>query len=119
MSARNNQTVKDELEKMLHVGIVTPSSSDWNFRVVIVSEKDGNNNLLVDYCALNQRIKDNRCNFLKIQERFDDLKGRRILSTWIYSEEVKENTTFVCRFGTFQLEVMLFGLINARTSSSE
>lgn len=29
------------------------------------------------------------------------------------SEECKEMTTFVCRYGPYKFEVMLFGLLNA------
>lgn len=57
----------------------------------------------------------------QIEEIFVDLSGGQFFTTlelfsgyWkIRLEEgVKEMTTFICRFGTFQFEVIPFGLIN-------
>ena len=39
---RHTKVVKEEIDKMLETGIITPSTSAWSFPVVIASEKDGN-----------------------------------------------------------------------------
>lgn len=58
----------------------------------------------------------------KIEEIFDDLEGGRIFATLdLFSgyckvrvtEHCKEKTNFVCRYETFQFEVIPFGLMNA------
>lgn len=57
-----------------------------------------------------------------IQEIFDELAGNVRFATldvffgyWqiMTSESSKERTTFVCRHGTYMIEVMPFGLMNA------
>lgn len=119
---KHNKIVKEEIDRMLEAGIVTPTSSAWSFPVVIASKKDGSSRFCVDYRVLNQRMKADRFPLPKIQEIFDELIGGKVFTTldlfsgyWQIrlSEACKEKTTFVCRFGTFQFEVMPFGLMNA------
>ena len=119
---RHNGVVREELDKMLEAGIITPSVSAWSFPIVIASKKDGKPRFCVDYRTLNRRMKADRWPLLKIEEIFDDLEGSAIFTTlelfsgyWHVqmADKCKEMTTFVCRFGTFQFEVMPFGLMNA------
>ena len=107
---------------MLEAGIITPAVSAWCFPVVIASKKDGRPRFCVDYRALNKVMKADRWPLPKIEEMFDDLQGSKLFASLELftgycqvrlSEEGKEMTTFVCRFGTFQFEVMPFGLMNA------
>ncbi|CDF38852.1 unnamed protein product [Chondrus crispus] len=57
MAPLHNEIVREELDKMLEAGIITPSSAAWSFPVVIVSKKDGNPRFCVDYRSLNQKMK--------------------------------------------------------------
>lgn len=107
---------------MLKAGIIKPATSPWSFPVVIASKKDGIPRFSVDYRLLKKRIKPVRWPISHIEEIFDELNGSRIFTTldlfqgyWKVkmAEAVKEVTTFVTRYGTFRLEVMPFGLINA------
>ena len=107
---------------MLKAGIITASSSAWSFPVVIASKKEGKPRFCVDYRALNRVMKADRWPLPKIEELFDDLSGSRFFTTldlfsgyWQVRMEnsCKEKTTFICRFETFQFEVMPFGLMNA------
>ena len=107
---------------MLSAGIITPPTSAWSFPVVIATKKDGKPRFCVDYRALNQVVKPDRLPLQKIEGIFDDLEGTNVFSTrdlfsgyWqvFMAEHCKEVTTFVCRYGTFKFEVMLFGLMNA------
>ena len=122
LAPRHNELVREELDKMLEAGIITPATSAWSFPIVIVSKKDGKPRFCVDYRSLNQRMKPDRWPIPRIQEIFDDLEGSVVFSTldlfsgyWQVrmANECKEFTTFVCRFGTFKFEVMPFGLMNA------
>ena len=122
MPPRHSEVVRQELDKMLEAGIITPSASPWSFPVVIASKKDGKPRFCVDYRILNRRMKADRWPLPKTEEIFDDLEGSKVFSTldlfsgyWQVrmAEQCKEKTTFVCRYGTYKFEVMPFGLMNA------
>lgn len=70
-----NQIVREEIDKMLRAGIVTPASSAWYFPVVIETKKDGKPCSCVDYRRLNQKIKHDRWPIPMEEEIFDDLSG--------------------------------------------
>ena len=119
---RHATMVRQELDKMLEAGIITPSRSAWSFTVVNASKKDGKPRFCVDYRALDRVMKAYRWPLPKIQEIFDDLSGSQFFRTFDrfsgywqdrMDESCIEKTTFICRFGTFQFGVMQFGLMNA------
>lgn len=119
---KHNEIVKKELGMMLVAGVVTPASSEWPFPVVIASEKNGTPRFCVGYRALNQQMKAGRFPLPKIQEIIDELAEGHFFTTLDFfsgcwqiriSESWKEKTTLVCCFGTYLLEVILFGLMNA------
>ena len=122
LSPRHQEIVRLELDRMLEAGIIKPYVSAWSFPVVIFQKKDGKPRFCVDYRTLNHKMKPDRWPIPKIEEIFDDLKGNTHFTTLdLFSgywqvrlrEECKEKTTFVCRYGTYQFEVMPFGLMNA------
>ena len=60
--------------------------------------------------------------YARVDEIFDEINGSKVLTTidlfqryWqIKMDEMcKEKTTFVCRYGTYQFEMMPFGLVNS------
>ena len=89
---------------------------------MIVTKKDGNPRFCVDYRKLNAVMKRDRWPMPRVDEIFDEIKGSSVFTTidlfqgyWQIKmdESCKEKTTFVCRYGTYQFEVMPFGLMNA------
>lgn len=122
LALKHNDVVQEELKEMLKAGIITPTSSAWSFPVVIATRKDGKPRFCVDYRVLDQRMKGDRFSLPKIQEIFDESAGGVFFTTldlfsgyWQMKleERCKQKTSFVCRQGTFQFEVMSFGLMNA------
>ena len=122
MPPRDNQTVREEVEKMLRAGIVKHANSAWSFPVVIARKKDGSPRFCVDYRQLNERIKPSRWPIPHIEEIFDELRGSHVFTTldlfsgyWQIKmeESQKDITTFATRWGNFRFEVMPMGLINA------
>ena len=51
------QMVKDELDKMIEMGVIRPSTSPWALPVVIVPKKDGGIRFCIDYRKLNKIAK--------------------------------------------------------------
>lgn len=120
-----NNVVREEIDKMLKAGIITPSVSGFSVEVLIASKKDDKSRFCVDYRTLNRRMKADRWPLPRMEEIIDNLEGSEVLTTldlfsgyWQVrmAEYCKEKTTFVCGFGTFQFEVMPFGLMNARST---
>ena len=67
-------------------------------------------------------IKSDKWPILSVEEIFDELRDSCVFSTLdilqVYcqikmDETSKEKMTFICKFGTYQFEVMLFGLKNS------
>ena len=119
---RHNEVVREELRKMLEAGIITPSVSAWSFPIAIASKKDGKLRFCVDCRTFKRRMKAYRWHLPNMEEILDDLEGSSVFTTlalfsgyWQVrmAENFKEKTTFFCRFGTFQFELMPFGLMNA------
>ena len=122
MPPKHQQIVREEIDKMLEAGIIKPASSAWSFPVVIATKKDGQPRFCVDYRQLNRVMKGDRWPIPLIQEIFDELKGSKVFTTldlfsgyWqiLMCDCCAEKTTFVCRYGTYQFQVMPFGLMNA------
>ena len=117
-----NEIVRKEVDRMLAAGIITPVESSWTSPIVIVTKKDGNPRFCVDFRKLNAVMKRDRWPMPRVDEIFDEIKGSTVFTTidlfqgyWQIKmdESCKEKTTFVCRYGTYQFEVMPFGLMNA------
>ena len=122
MSPRDNQVVREEIDKMLEAGIIRPGNSPWTFPVVIAKKKDELPRFCVDYRLINARIKPSRWPIPLIDEIFDDLHGSIIYTLLDFfsgywkikmEEALKDVTAFTTRYGNFRFEVMPFGLINA------
>ena len=122
LSPKHNEFVRKELDDLLDAGIIVPTSSAWSFPIVIASKNDGKSRFCVDYRALNRVMKADRWPLPHFEEIFDDLRGSNVFTTldllsgyWQIKldESCKEKNTFVTRYGTFQFDVMPFGLMNA------
>ena len=119
---RHSMLVRREIDNMLEAGIITPYTSAWSFPVVIASKKDDKLRFCLDYRIMNRRVKADRWPLPTTEEIFDDLKGSDVFGTldlfngnWKVrmADHCKEQTTFTFRYGTYQFEVIPFGLMNA------
>jgi hypothetical protein len=107
---------------MLEQQIIRPSNGPWAFPIVLFTKKDGSIRFCVDYRRLNSVTKRDAFPLPRADEIFDALNGATRFSCvdlaagyWQIgmTEEDKPKTAFVTREGTYEFNVMLFGLMNA------
>ena len=122
LSPMHNRIVREEVDRMLEAGIISPCNSAWAFPVVIATKKDGGPRFCVDYRKLNRIMVADRWPIPFVDEILESLSGSKYFTSidlfsgyWQIrmDEACKRKTTFRCRYGTFQFEVMPFGLMNA------
>ncbi|KAJ1126624.1 hypothetical protein NDU88_005031 [Pleurodeles waltl] len=119
--------IKQEVQKMLELGVVEHSESPWASPVVLVPKphsKDGKKEMRfsVDYRGLNQVTKTDAHPIPRADELIDTLASAKYLSTFDLtagywqiklSEDAKPKTAFSTIGGHYQFTVMPFGLKNA------
>ncbi|XP_071504670.1 uncharacterized protein [Diadema antillarum] len=119
--------VREEVQKMIDLNIIEPSSSPYASPVVMVKKKDGAIRFCCDYRKLNQvtiadaePIPDQEEIFAKLSRdkyftKMDLTKGYWQVPL---AEEAKPLTAFVTHDGLYQFRAMPFGLVNAPASFS-
>ena len=114
--------VKEELEKLIELGIVVPSTSPWASPIVPVPKGDGTVRVCIDYRKLNEvTIADPyyMCTLEEILERAGTscVMSKLDLAKGFYQVVVdplsRAKTAFICPFGKFEFTRMPFGLRNA------
>jgi len=117
-----NEMIDRELNKMLKLGVIEPSSSPWSSQIVLVRKKNGQIRFCVDYRCLNTVTRKDSYPLPNIMETFDTLAGAQYFSSldlasgyWQVevAPEDKEKTAFSTRHGLYQFTTMPFGLCNA------
>jgi FtsZ-binding cell division protein ZapB len=121
-SYQNQIFIKEEIQRLLEVGLITPSKSQWTSPVVVVKKKNGKKRLCVDYRKLNKVTKKDCYPLPRIDDILETLSGSQWFSLldlasgfWQVKLDLKdhEKSTFITRFGTYEFTVMPFGLCNA------
>ena len=113
------ETINKEIEEMLQLGVIEPSSSPWRSYPVVVPKPDGGIRLCIDYCKLNEVSKFDAYPMPKIDDLLERLGGAENLTLSDLTKgywqvplrhEDKEKTAFVTPKGLFQFSRMPFGL---------
>ena len=114
--------VRAEVNKLVELGIVVPSSSPWASPVVPVPKKDGSVRVCIDYRKLNEVTTADPYYMASMEEILERVGGSKIISKidlckGFYQVEVepssREKTAFVSPYGKFEFQRMPFGLKNA------
>jgi Reverse transcriptase (RNA-dependent DNA polymerase)/RNase H-like domain found in reverse transcriptase/Spumavirus aspartic protease (A9) len=122
-SPTEQEHIDKEIQDMLKYNIIRPSTkSEWASPVILVPKKNGKLRFCVDYRQLNKVTKKDNYPLPRIDEILDSLGN----SQWFTSldlasgywqvevrEEDKPKTAFISRNGTYEFNVMPFGLSNA------
>lgn len=119
---KEDSIIKAEIEKGLKAGLIRPSKSPWTSPVVLVKKKDGKTRFCVDYRKLNEVTKKDKYPLPRIEDILNNLgKAKWFTSIDLASgywqvqiaEQDKEKTAFISKYGTYEYNVMPFGLCNA------
>ena len=114
--------VRSEVEKLVGLGIVVPSTSPWASPVVPVPKTDGTVRVCVDYRKLNEVTVADPYYMTTMEEILERVGESRVMSKLdlakgFYQVEVdpnsREKTAFVSPYGKFEFTRMPFGLKNA------
>ncbi|KAI3506082.1 hypothetical protein L1887_28438 [Cichorium endivia] len=116
------EELKRQLQELLELGFIRPSSSPWGTPILFVKKKDGSIRMCIDYRELNKITIKNRYPVPRIDDLFDQLYGATYFSKidlrfgyhQLRVQEVEVSKTAFCtRYGHYEFLVMSFGLTNA------
>ena len=119
---KQQEIIDLEIQKMLDLGVIEPSTSPWSAQIVLVKKKDGQNRFCIDYRQLNHVTVKDSYPLPNIQDTFDALAGANYFCSldlasgyWQVdmAEEDRPKTAFATRSGLYQFRTMPFGLSNA------
>jgi len=121
------ETVDAELDKMLAMGVIEPSTSAYASPIVVVRKPDHSIRICVDYRKLNRCTVFDPEPMPTAESIFAKLKHSRYFSKFDLSkgywqvamrDDNKDLTTFITHRGMFRFTVMPFGLINSPATFS-
>ena len=128
LSKKEEDFLKDYIEKHLAKGFIRPSKSSIVYGVLFAPKKDGSLRPCIDYRKLNAITKKNRYPL----PRIDELQDRLIGAKWFTAIDIRDayyrirmkegeewKTAFRIRWGHYEYQVMPFGLTNALASFQE
>ncbi|XP_065939102.1 uncharacterized protein [Magallana gigas] len=121
------KTVTEEVQKMLQLNVIEPSSSPYSAPVVIARKKDGTNRFCIDYRRLNCATVFDAEPMPSPESIFSKMTGKKFVSKIDLSkgywqvpmaDESKPLTAFSTPSGLYQFRTMPFGLVNAPATFS-
>ncbi|KAL8578109.1 hypothetical protein ACOMHN_055429 [Nucella lapillus] len=121
----SKEVIVQEVEKMLALGVIEPSTSPYSSPVVLVAKKDGSVRFCIDFRALNKVTVFDAEPIPDVEELFTKLSGARYFTKLDLSkgywqlfviDEDRPKTAFQTPIGLFQFVRMPFGLISAPAS---
>ena len=116
------EELQNEVDSILEMGVVRPSTSPYASPIIMVKKKDGSNRVCVDFRKLQKITEVNPEHMTMAEDRFHRLSGKKYLSKidlskgyWqipVAAEDVYK-TTFVTLGGQYEFLQMLFGMVNS------
>ena len=122
MTPADTEKARVMIDKLLSLGFIRTSDSDWGAPMFLVDKPDGDKRMVIDYRALNSTTIRNRYPLPRVDELFDLLSGARYFSKidlrtgyWQIrmAPESVAKTAFTSRHGHFEWLVLPMGLTNA------
>ena len=119
---RVRETLKEDINDMLKMGVIRPSTSPYASPTVIVKKPDGSNRICIDYRKLNKISVFDPEPMIKADDLFQKLSGDKYftkldLSKGYWQIPVKKEdihkTAFVTPDGHYEFIKMPFGMVNS------
>ena len=116
------EVVESEIQTMLFMGIIEPSTASYASPVVLVRKPDGSNRVCIDFRKLNKITVFDPEPMPQAEEVFAKLAEDKYFSKFDFNkgywqvpmrEQDKDLTTFITHLGLNRFTVMPFGLVNA------
>jgi hypothetical protein len=116
------KVVNDCIDKMMKMGVIESSNSEWASPIVLVKKPDGSERFCVDYRKVNNVTIKDSFPMPNIESKLNKLYGSTLFTSldctsgyWQIrmSKDAKDITSFICSRGLFRFNVMPFGLSNA------
>ena len=114
--------VKEEIDKLLEVGVIRNSHSSWSAPIIVVPKGDGGKHFVIDYRALNKVMRKFVWPMPKVEDIFSQLNGVKYFSTLdlragyhhigLTTDSIPK-TAFTSPFGKHEYVKVPFGLAQA------
>ena len=121
IAPRYKEEVKAQINKLLNLGILRPSTSPWSSSIITVKKKDGGIRICIDYRAVNAITSADPYQMPLIEELLDLLGEATFISKVDLNKGFHQipispvdmsKTAFCTPWGKFEYTVMPFGLRN-------
>ena len=121
IAPRWREEVKSQIDQLLQMGIIQPSTSPWSSSVVTVKKKDGGIRICIDFRAVNAITAPDPYQMPLIEEILDLLASAKFISKIDLNKGFHQipvtcsdmaKTAFCTPWGKFEFKVMPFGLRN-------
>ena len=104
-------SIDREIDQLLKLGIIQPSTSPWSSPVIPVPKKDGSVRLCVDFRWVNEHTLQDTYPLPRVDDLLAQVSAKQFLTTLDLTKgyhqvpltpETKEKTAFVCHRRKFQ-----------------
>ena len=122
VSPRQREILESELQRMLELGLIVPSDSEYASPLILVEAQGKNPRPCIDYRRLNAITRDQNYPIPNLEERVETISSAEYVSTldltrgyWQVplTERASRYAAFTSPMGTFRPLVLTFGLKNA------
>ena len=122
VAMKHYQWVKEEIDKLLEVGVIRNSHFIWSAPIIVVPKGDGGKHLIIDYRALNKVTRKFVWPMPKVEDIFSQLNGAKYFSTLDLrvgyhhiglTADLIPKTAFTSPFGKYEYVKVPFGLAQA------